>query len=116
MAVTAAGEIYLMDRHVPALRKYGADGSHLATFGREGGGPGEYKSPDGGLTVLPDGRVVLRDPGNMRFAVYAPDGDYLDSWRINGGFNTGRRLYQDTAGNSYTLVLLETGKVPWELP
>ena len=111
MAVNAEGEVFLMDSHVPALRKYAADGTYLDTFGREGGGPGEYKSPDGGLAVLPDGRVVLRDPGNMRFAVYAPDGEYLDNWRISGGFNTSRPLYQDLAGNSYTLVLLEVGMV-----
>ena len=59
MAVTDADEIYLFDSQVPALRKYDADGTHIATFGREGGGPGEYKNPDGGLGVLPDGSSRL---------------------------------------------------------
>jgi hypothetical protein len=116
MAVSASGETYLMDTYVPALRKYGPDGAFVGTFGREGGGPGEYKNPDGGLAVLPDGRVLLRDPGNGRFNVYTAEGEYLDGWRLpgGGGFNTGRRLYTDTAGASYTMILLEVGKAPWE--
>ena len=32
------------------------DGTYLATFGRAGGGPGEYGRPDAGLVVLSDGR------------------------------------------------------------
>ncbi len=114
MAVTDEGEIYLFDSQVPALRKYGPDGTHLATFGREGGGPGEYKSPDGGLGVLPDGRVVLRDPGNTRISVYTSTGEYLTNWRLPGGFNTSNPLYVDTAGTSHTLVLLEVGLAPWD--
>lgn len=109
LAVAPDGSIYLFDSHVPALRKYAPDGTYLRTFGREGGGPGEYKQPDGGLAVLPDGRVVLRDPGNARLSVYSPDGDYLDGWRTRGNFNTSRRLYSDSAGNTYTLILLDPG-------
>ena len=114
LAVSESGEIYLVDSQIPALRKYSADGTHLATFGREGGGPGEYKRPDGGLAVLSDGRVVLRDPGNNRFSIFAPDGEFLESWRIPGGFNTGRKLYRDVHDNVYTLVLLERGLAPWD--
>ncbi len=114
LAVSESGEIYLVDSQIPALRKYSADGTHLATFGREGGGPGEYKRPDGGLAVLSDGRVVLRDPGNNRFSIFAPDGEFLESWRIPGGFNTGRKLYRDGHDNVYTLVLLERGLAPWD--
>ncbi len=114
MAVTEDGEVYLLDTHVPALRKYDAEGTYVATFGHEGGGPGEYDSPDGGLTVLPDGRVVLRDPANGRFDVYSPEGEEVGTWRLSQGFTTSRRLYQDRVGNSYTLVLTETGKPPWE--
>ncbi len=42
MAVTEAGEVYLLDTNVPALRKYDAEGTYVVTFGREGGGPEEY--------------------------------------------------------------------------
>ena len=107
LAAAPDGSIYVFDSHAMELRKYAPDGTYIATFGREGGGPGEYKRPDGGLAVLADGRVLLRDPGNTRIGVYSPDGEYLDSWRIRGSFNTSRPLHVDTAGNSHTLILLD---------
>lgn len=104
LAVAPDGAIYVYDRQVPALRKYAPDGEFIATFGREGGGPGEYKQSDGGLAVLPDGRVLLRDPGNARITVYSPDGETLDSWPLRGGYFTSRPLYVDTAGRAYTQI------------
>jgi len=106
LAVASDGSIYAYDEHVKRLRKYAPDGTYVATFGREGGGPGEYEQPDGGLAVLPDGRIVLRDPANARLSVYTPEGEYLDGWRIQGGLHTSRRLYKDTAGNLYTMLRL----------
>jgi hypothetical protein len=116
LAVSPQGAIYVFDSHAPALRKYSADGEYLYTLGRDGGGPGEYQNPDGGLAVLPDGRVVLRDPGNGRFNVYSADGEALDGWGLpdGGSFNSSERLYTDTVGSIYTLVLLERDKRPWE--
>lgn len=107
LAHGADGTIYVMDRQVPALRVYNADGTYRATFGREGGGPGEYQRPDGGMNVLSDGRIVLRDPGNARIQVYSPQGEDLDTWRIRGGFNTSRRMIVDTLDRAYTIILLD---------
>ncbi|HUH13539.1 MAG TPA: hypothetical protein VMK65_10530 [Longimicrobiales bacterium] len=107
MTVSRDGHIYLYDGHAKALRKYTPDGTYVATFGREGGGPGEYKRPDGGLRALPDGRVVLRDPGNARINVYSSEGEPLGSWPIRGGFSTSRQLAMDTAGRVYHQVLLD---------
>jgi len=111
MAVTEQGELYVMDTHVPVLRKYDAAGTHLFDVGREGEGPGEYRRPDGGLAVLSDGRVVLRDPGNARLNVYAADGTFLDTWPLpsGGGFSTGRKLYRDRGDSLYTMILLDRG-------
>jgi hypothetical protein len=101
------GTIYVSDPRVPALRAYNPDGTHRATFGREGSGPGEYRRPDGGLGVLSDGRVLLRDPANARINVYSPQGEPLDTWRIRGGAFTSRRMVTDTADNAYTMILLD---------
>lgn len=108
LARGADGTIYAMDRQVPALRVYDADGTYRTTFGRPGDGPGEYESPDGGLNVLSDGRILLRDPANARIQVYAPDGEPLDEWRIRGGFNTSARMIVDTLDRAHTLILLDT--------
>jgi hypothetical protein len=107
IAVAPDGAIYVMDAQVPALRKYGPDGRFVATFGREGEGPGEYRGPDGGLAVLEDGRVVLRDPRNGRLQVYSGQGDPLATWPIRGNFNTTNPLVVDTAGRIYTAILLD---------
>lgn len=116
LAVGPDGSIYAMDTQVPALRKYALDGTYIATFGREGEGPGEYSGPDGGLAVLPDGRVVLRDPRNARLQVYSSTGEPLDTWPIRGNFNTSNPLVVDTASRVYTLILLdpEAAIVDWE--
>lgn len=106
LAVGPDGSIYAMDTSVPALRKYAPDGTYVATFGREGGGPGEYSGPDGGLAVLPDGRVVLRDPGNGRFQVYAADGTALATWPLLSGLHTSNPLVVDTAGNLYSAAAI----------
>jgi len=49
---------------------------------------------------------LVRDPANARVAVFAPDGEYLEQWWLRGSFNTSRRFYVDTAGNSYASTLL----------
>ena len=106
IAVGRDGTIFLLDRQVLVVRAYGPDGTHLRDIGREGGGPGEFRNPDG-MTMLPDGRLLVRDPGNARITVFDSAGDYLEQWSLSGGFNTSRRFYADSAGNSYAMVLLE---------
>lgn len=107
IAMADDGTIYVMDRQAPALRVYNADGTYRTTFGRGGEGPGEYEQPDGGLNVLSDGRVVLRDPGNARIQVFSPEGESLDTWRIRGGFFTSSRMVVDTEDRSHAQILVD---------
>ncbi len=43
LAVGTDGAIYSYDSHLKVLRKHSATGDYVATLGREGEGPGEYK-------------------------------------------------------------------------
>jgi hypothetical protein len=107
LAVAPDGSIYVFDSQAKALRKYAADGAYAASFGRAGGGPGEYRAPDGGLAVLADGRVLLRDPGNARVNVYSAEGVPLESWRIRGGFYSDTPLFTDRDGSVYVMIHLD---------
>lgn len=114
LAVDRTGNMYIYDSQVPALRQYAPDGTFLRTFGRSGGGPGEYNNSDGGMAVLPDGRIVLRDPGNARFQLYTPDGEAAGEWRYVGGFFTSTPLFVDTAGHMYSSTVRFESGPPWK--
>lgn len=114
LAVDADGNMYVYDSQVPALRQYAPDGTYVRTFGRSGGGPGEYNNSDGGMAILPDGRIVLRDPGNARFQLWTPDGEPSGEWRYMGGFFTSTPLFVDTAGSLYTSIIDFASPPPWK--
>jgi hypothetical protein len=107
LAVADDGTVLVVDRQAPALRAYDVQGKHVRTFGAPGGGPGEYESPDGGIAVLVDGRIALRDPGNGRIMVYDPSGEENATWRLRGGFRTSRSMYRDRDGVIYTSLLVD---------
>jgi len=107
LAVGPAGEIFVFDQQVPALRKYDPRGNYVTTFGREGEGPGEYKRPDGGMVVVGE-RLVLRDPGNARLTVYDMEGEQIGNWLVNGSFSTSDQMPWDHDGHVYTRALKDT--------
>ena len=111
IAVAPDGSIYVSDAG-PVLRKYAPDGRYVATFGRKGGGPGEYAQPDGGLAVLSDGRVLIRDPGNGRITVYDSSGAYLTYWRIRAGSYFSRQFAVDTGDNVYAPMTADPDSAP----
>jgi hypothetical protein len=113
IAVGGDGVVYMLDRQVPVVRAYAPDGTWLRDLGREGGGPGEFRQPNG-LAVLPDGRILVRDRGNVRIDVFGPGGEHLTEWPVMSRFGTRRRFYTDTAGNSYVTSLAEVGLPPWQ--
>ena len=108
LGVGADGTVYVVDRQVPELRAYDANGIYIGTLGSPGEGPGELKSPDGGLAVLTDGRVLVRDPGNARLQEFTAAGEPGESWTVvRGGFNTSRPLWWDRQDNVYVNILLD---------
>ena len=81
-----SGQLYLLDPLAPAVRLLRRSGSDWvaggpdtllpASFGRRGGGPGEFASPTG-LARLADGRIAVAEPGRIHFFTAA--GIYLES-------------------------------------
>ena len=108
LAVRPDGELLVLDAQVPVIRRYGPDGVHRGDLGREGAGPGEYRQPET-VDVLPDGRIVVRDPGNNRIAVWNAQLEPEPGWRLASGLSTGRQTYVGSDGDVYVMVLLESG-------
>jgi hypothetical protein len=74
IAMGPDGRIYATDGQRLALRVFDAELQPLAIWGRGGSGPGELLNPDGGLAVLTNGRVAVRDPGNARLQLFDGEG------------------------------------------
>lgn len=62
---------------------WGPDGKVLRSFGRLGGGPGEFKRGILNLSVDPADNVYVRDNG-LRWQVFSPDYVYLREAKANG--------------------------------
>jgi DNA-binding beta-propeller fold protein YncE len=69
LAVTASGELLVIDRRASRILLLDASGRLLGVGAREGWEPGLLRQPSA-LALLPDGRVVVADQGNGRVQVY----------------------------------------------
>lgn len=92
------GRIYVADRHAREIRVFDSDGRHLFSFGREGGGPGEFTDPDD-LRIAPSGEVIVRDQRGSRFSVFSPGGEFLRSWPLVAGFQTSTPFHVSRDGH-----------------
>ena len=74
-ALNPLDQLVVLDRRNHAIKTFDATGTHIATFGRAGPGPGEFLDP-AALEIMTDGRLVVLDRGN-RINVYSSrDGGY----------------------------------------
>jgi len=115
--VDADGRIIVLDRQSREVRIFSTDGEHALSFGRSGGGPGEFRAPDH-LRILSDGRIIVRDQAAARFSVFTPDGKYVGGWPRASGFSTTDPFFLDAAERvvnptlSDRLVVYETNGTP----
>ncbi len=105
IAIDRLGGIYVFDSQVPVLRYYDESGQYVRTVGRDGEGPGEYGNASLGMAMLSDGRLVLRDPRNMRANVYDPDGGLSETWRVESGLFMGNATLQGPNDHLYMKIL-----------
>lgn len=73
IAVDAAGNLYVLDSGNHRVQKFDAAGNYLASFGRQGQGPGELYFP-AWLAVDGQGFLYVTDANNQRLQVLGPDG------------------------------------------
>jgi hypothetical protein len=81
----ALGRLYVLDAQAKEVRVFDAAGKHVRTFGRQGGGPGEFEEP-AALLWGPDENLWVVDQRNSRFSVFDTAGTYLTSHPRPGGF------------------------------
>ena len=73
LALDSRGNIYILDTGNHRVQKFSPDGRFLASFGRQGQGPGEFAYPDS-IDVDDEDMVWVSDPNNQRIQVLTPDG------------------------------------------
>jgi hypothetical protein len=94
-------EILVLEGQAQEVRVFDANGGHVRTIGRKGGGPGEFAGAFG-LFWGSGHRLWVAEAGNARYSVFDSAGSYLASHRRSvpgvvypwqGGFGRDGRLY-----------------------
>ncbi len=73
IAVDPSGCLFVLDTGNHRVQKFGPDGKYLASYGRQGQGPGEFYYP-AWLAIDAAGLIYVTDPNNQRIQVLTPDG------------------------------------------
>jgi len=98
VAVAPDGEIYVSDGYGNSVvHRFAPDGTHRATWGRAGRGPGEFTTPH---AVALDGRdrVLVADRENDRIQLFDREGTYLEEW---GDLHHPMDIFVDNRGMTF---------------
>ncbi len=76
LAVDHAGDIYILDLADSNVKVFAPDGTHRATMGRPGEGPGEFSKYLSAIAIAGD-YVVISDIGNRRLSVWSREGVHI---------------------------------------
>ncbi len=71
-----AGNMYILDAGNCRIQKFDPEGKFLASFGREGQGPGEFQSPSS-LDIDAHGNLVVSDRRSRKILIFSPEGGLL---------------------------------------
>ena len=109
------GGFAVLESQAQEIRVFAADGSHVATHGSAGEGPGEFVDANG-LMLDPKGRIWAADPDGGRMSVFDPAEGFLESFRYEplllrfvwGGTMTdrGHILKPSISGDDYSGFML----------
>ncbi len=100
IAVDDNRNVYALDGQAQHVRVFDSAGVYVKTLGRRGEGPGEFSRAEA-IALLPDGRLVVRAPGNMRLEVFGPGDGETEQWAYNSrGLYSAASLYTDASGRT----------------
>jgi len=91
------GNVYICDAQANDIKKFDAQGSYLATFGKAGQGPGDFSRPF--QVVFSYDRIVVLDMGNRRLCTLSPDGKFLFSKKFPSNLGYPMRMEALLSGN-----------------
>lgn len=132
LVVLEDGGFAVLDSQAQELRLFDSDGTHVATHGRKGQGPGEFVDANG-LMLGPNGRLWVPDARNGRVSVFDPEDGFIESfpfadgnygWVWDGAMVDGSRIYRPWSdGNrqlirvyDLTMTLVDSLQLPSEGP
>jgi len=73
IAIDKEGNVYVLDSGNHRIQKFDPDGNFLASFGRQGQGPGEFQYPQS-VDLDPEGNLYVSDSGNQKIQIIKSDG------------------------------------------
>ena len=112
IAVDDRRNVFVFDGQAQHVRVFDSDGAYVGTIGRRGEGPGEFGSAEA-IAILPDGRLVVRDPGNRRIAVFGPSPEHSEHWGYDpGNYGSNSPLHTDAQGRTY-LITRDPSSTDW---
>jgi sugar lactone lactonase YvrE len=79
MALTAAGDIWVVDRGHNSLQKFSPGGDFIEEFGAFGNGPGQFNRPTG-VAIDSGGNLYVVDSLNFRVQKFDSAGTFLLEW------------------------------------
>ena len=106
------GGFAVLDSEYREVRVFGPDGSHVATHGRRGQGPGEFVNPNG-LMLDSLGRLWVPDPRGARMSVFDPEDGFIEAfhfatlysgWAWNGRMVGGGRIHRPDQDRAWVRV------------
>ena len=81
VAVSATGQIYIVDGVNNRIRIYSPQGAPVSSFGSEGAGDGEFRYPLG-IDIADSGRVYVADSGNHRVQIFDRAGGFINQIKL----------------------------------
>ena len=83
----SGGRIVVANAGTGELRVYDPEGIHLASWGGQGDGPGEFgPMAPGGLEPWPGDSLMARDAFSGRISIFSADGTFGRALRLEGGY------------------------------